>query len=462
MRSYDKILYQLTNIRRWLYTTIFAYNHANTTLIDQINNGENTDSIVFSAFNEKGCSTYGLIHRLKTENIKICKELSLIKCISALEVFLVDSIKEVFDTDISPFLSNDKIEFHLGEVLSCNDISQLKQKYIANRCRNLHSCGFEEIGKYYKKIFSIDFSHFSTTINDTSYGIAYIQRYHQMRHLITHQLGKTDEQYRKKYATTDTVIKLSEDDLSIFFKVMESFSHYIYSHLQVYFTTPVFDNKIEVKIEIIDPEVKSIFEPNYKFRLKKNIEINLSSILEQKIYDSNFITLRLHGTFPVMRKYYKNLRKQESAGKIKIVSYNTISLADKNKSFKKYSWADVEKVIELLPEQPWEKYIHKKIAAQLGWSNNKVSGIIQNIIRESPSSLAVKPKNKILHIGDTFRLEVIFEDSFKGDIEWKTSNSNVATVSDGIITAISEGCAFISAKISSSTNYSICSLTVIS
>ena len=83
----------------------------------------------------------------------------------------------------------------------------------------------------------------------------------------------------------------------------------------------------------------------------------------------NVVVLQLYGTFAYIRKFYKALLKRVSAGEIKILLYNTLSLAYPTTKIRQFPWDDVEKVIELLPEKPWEKHIHKKIAQQLGWSN---------------------------------------------------------------------------------------------
>lgn len=151
MRSSDVFINEINDIRRWLFTTIYAYNQ--TYEIISKKSGNLTDEELANAFNENGCKTASLARRLSNSNIKTCKELALIRSISALEIFVIDSIKEVFNSNKSPFLSEGIIEHQLSELLSCNDISELQNKYIEKTCRTLHSGGFEEVEKYYKKTF---------------------------------------------------------------------------------------------------------------------------------------------------------------------------------------------------------------------------------------------------------------------------------------------------------------------
>ena len=151
MVSYDRFIREIVDIRRWLHTTIYCYNVSAQFLATQMDNNEDVSQEIFRAFNETGCNIYSLVRRLSTDNIKTCKELALIRSISALEVFSIDLIKELFDVNKVPFFSDAEIKYHINEMLSCSNIEELHTKFIEQCCRNLHSGGFDEITKYYKK-----------------------------------------------------------------------------------------------------------------------------------------------------------------------------------------------------------------------------------------------------------------------------------------------------------------------
>lgn len=461
MVSYDHFIREIVDIRRWLHTTIYSYEVSAQFLSELMENGEDVSHHIAKAFDEVGCNANSLIHRLSADNIKTCKELALIRSVSALEVFAIDSIREIFEINKAPFFSDSEVKYHINEMLSCSNIEELQTKFIAQCCRNLHSGGFEDICRYYKKTFDIDFQKFNTCINSQCYGLPYIQQHHQMRHLIVHRLGRTDEQYRKKYNTSDANIKLSENDLSTFFQTLLAFSRYINERMETYITTNPPENEIAIKVEIIDPSAMSLFKPTYAMNIKKSLQLPLSALFKSIQYESNSIfTMYLHGAFIYLRKYYKQLKKHESAGELRILSYEIISLIRPKQKVRQFEWADVQKVIELLPEKPWEKNIHKKIAQQLGWSNNKVNKIISNILIEKPSEIYIQPRRITLKINSDFTLTLHIPDALKGKIEWKSSNNDIATVTDGVISTISPGCVEISASVVNTTNYASCTVTV--
>jgi hypothetical protein len=464
MKSYEKVVNEIVDIKRWLFTTIYSYTAICNNFSERIKSGELIKAEVDLAFNETGCNPYSLIQRLSTDNIKTCKELALIRSISALEVYTVDAVKEVFDANKSPFLLNSSIEYPLGEVLLCSNISVLHNRYIEQKCRNLHSGGFEEILKYYKQTFDIDFKKFSIQIEDRSYGVNFIQQYHQKRHLIIHRLGKTDEPYRKKFNSEDTTIKLYKSELSTFFNVALAFAHFIDQKMDKYILTPSAENKVEIEIEILDNDAKEYFEPTFTFHIRKREKIPLSSIMESKEFkDTNIIKIQLHGNFICIRRFHKFLLKKASSGILKVLSYNNLlPLPLTTRKIKQYPWYDVEKVLTLLPEKPWEKHIHKKIADQLGWSNNKVSGIIDNIVTERQVSINLGHRKINIDIGTTYTFPIkIVPEEFASEINWQTSNSDIATVENGTVTAVSPGYVDISARIAGNMSRTMCSVTVL-
>lgn len=461
MKSYDRFIREVHNINRWLYTTIYSYKIATTDLRTRLSANDDVESSVADAFNDIGYNAFSLIHRLSTDNTKMCKELALIRSISALEVYLIDSIREIYHSNKSPFMKTAVIEYQLGEVLSCTDINELHDKYIEKQCRQLHSGGFEEITKFYKTRFNIEFTKFNTTIESKTYGFNQIKQYHQKRHIIVHRLGKTDAQYRKTYNTFETEVKLEESDLSVFFKVLLQFAYFVNNKAELHITTAPPENRIAIKVEMYDDSASNVFDPSYLISIKKDTSLPLSILLEKIEYESESVfTIKLHGVFSYLRKYYKLLQKIASSGKIKIISYETVSNVSNKKAIKQYAWGDVEKVIELLPEKPWPKNIHKEIAQKLGWSNTKVFGIINNIINEHPSTLRLNPRTKTLNIGESFEINIIIQGLSIENVDWETDNDKVAIVNGNIVSAISPGFARISARVPGTTNYDICTIIV--
>ena len=463
MRSLDVFEREITDIKSWLFTTLFAYKNTCESITKEIKAGICLDKVVSNAFNESNCNVSSLVRRLSVDNIKACKELALIRSISALEVFLVDTVQEVFYANKTPFLSKGKIEYDIGQLLSSNDISDLHNQYIAKICRSLHSAGFGEINKYYKQTFGIDFSSFQCHCAGNDYNLAFIVEHHDKRHLIVHRMGKTDEQFRKKYSTSDCTVKLVEDDLSLFFDVAIKFSNFIVRELSKHQIVQKNENSAEIKLEIVDSNAEQYLEPLFPYTKVNGNNISLSMILAKKEQiDSNHYRLLLSGPQFYIRRYYKFLRKVESSGRIKVVRYTQINSIRAKRKFKQFPWEDVEKVMALLPEKPWKKHIHKDIAAQLGWSNNKVANIITYILSEKNIDIKLDERRITLTIGDNYVVSPhIDPPKFSGNIIWSSDNSEIAEIKSGIISAISEGVTTINARILGYDYKAICTVAVI-
>ena len=77
---------------------------------------------------------------------------TLVRAISALEVFLVDIFRDVFVVTKIPFMDQLKVhQYSQAKLLSISNISELYNEIINKECRSLSSGGFSEINKAYKK-----------------------------------------------------------------------------------------------------------------------------------------------------------------------------------------------------------------------------------------------------------------------------------------------------------------------
>lgn len=153
-----------------------------------------------------------LRRRLRDQYPPILKELTFIRMISALEIFLIDSIKEVFlnDRRIFKFEQTDNFQITNSELFSFEKIEDLLSKYISKETRNLQNQGYEVIKKFYLKKLDIDFSSLVSEDRNIS---NLISKYHEQRHLIVHRLGHTDEQYKHKYGVKYKKIIIGESYL---------------------------------------------------------------------------------------------------------------------------------------------------------------------------------------------------------------------------------------------------------
>lgn len=79
---------------------------------------------------------------------------------------------------------------------------------------------------------------------------------------------------------------------------------------------------------------------------------------------------------------------------------------------------------------------------------------------ETPNEIFVHPRRITLGTNSTFALKLDVREELKNKVEWKSSNNDIATVANGVVSAISPGCAEISARIVNTTNYSTCTVLV--
>ena len=116
--------------------------------------------------------------------------------------------------------------------------------------------------------------------------------------------------------------------------------------------------------------------------------------------------------------------------------------------------------ISVLPNETQEaratelSFVSGQIVKSLSVSQSPRSAIAPSAIRLSDSGISLLP-------GETFQLAATVTPSYAdGDltVSWSSSNPAVATVSDGLVTAVSEGTATISAK--SATLTATCTVTV--
>uniref|UniRef100_UPI0025FCE0CE hypothetical protein n=1 Tax=uncultured Chryseobacterium sp. TaxID=259322 RepID=UPI0025FCE0CE len=133
------------------------------------------------------------------------RELIYIRIISALELFLVQSIRDIFKQTSEPFKSNIKrIELNYSQILNISSVSQLRNQLLNKETRPLSSTGYEDVVKYYKKQLGLD-------ISSIGVGLEKMKYYHQIRHILVHRLGKVDTLFKKKYGYNKTYIQVSEE-----------------------------------------------------------------------------------------------------------------------------------------------------------------------------------------------------------------------------------------------------------
>ncbi len=86
-----------------------------------------------------------------------------------------------------------------------------------------------------------------------------------------------------------------------------------------------------------------------------------------------------------------------------------------------------------------------------------VIGMVKSAPAEAASKVRLSAKKKTIYIGEKFQLEL---EGAKGDVKWSTSKKKIATVKNGLVTAVKNGTATITAKDLTTNKAYKCKITV--
>ena len=285
---------------------------------------ESTESVFLNDIADKKFFLAGnpheFIHKLRIGFLKTQREVILIRAISALEVLLIDLIKEAFLHRKDLFLDNTNINFSKNELLSSQTLSYVWSKIINNECRKLKR--FQDVNQYYQQKFSINFSNSEISLKDIQYA-------HDVRHLLVHWLWRTDSRFRHTYWTKSKKISITEEyfynlliDLSVFGKyVSDWIQNIITSHYDkedIVGTRTIY----EFKIKIINPDSEKIFLSDFAFR-SEDFFFLLKDISTSCIRNKNEIHIILNWEKTILKNYIRHIKSAEKKWFIEIIKKHT-------------------------------------------------------------------------------------------------------------------------------------------
>lgn len=380
MKSHHQFLHEINKLYAFYIVTLYSY--------EQTDNLFSMWRVDRTSFEKVGLDLkppilYKNKKRAKLENKKNLSEIIFVRIVSALEVFLVDIIRDVFISTKEPFKKQDVIiQFTQAELLSIHSPADIFNKIINKELRKLTSGGFSDIQKYYKR-------HFDIELNGFTPGKIKMEEYHERRHLLVHRLGKTDQMYREKYDTKAQSISVSEDYLMDCIQDFKDFADLINTQLKYKLTSEllipkskkkIIEAKHRIDVEILIEKEPEFFAMDYEFWAGDQFSM-VSNILDIRTQiDVKKFQLVISGTERQIISYSRILRQGVAADEIKVKfkKMKTIYIEPNEPIF--LDEKIIKKIKEKLPEQPWPTGIHKIIAAELGVSNKMVSGAIQQLI----------------------------------------------------------------------------------
>ena len=367
MTAFANFNQELKRLREFYQATIYAYNQTDYFLMLKRKHTEDLTNLEIKV--EKQPNYY----RIKkpsviSANEKNLSEIVFIRVISGLEVYMKDSILEIFRKNKLPFKNLKKdLKFDYNELLSFKSTADIVNKLIKTELREVKNGGISELVRYYNNTFGLE-------INIDSPEFKKLLKYHDQRHILVHRLGKTDEVYRKKYGSNIFTISIDEDYLMTCIDDFNAFGNEIEELLELKFKDEYYriqqskkpEKQIRFSVEILKGKPE-IFNFNYEFWIDAQPVMFGNILRDREDIDTKKFIISIAGKNREIENYIKIVDSFASRNKIK-VEY----LLKKKKLLPPLSRETLIKIKEHLPPIPWEIKVIDEISLELNLSKRDV------------------------------------------------------------------------------------------
>jgi len=231
-KPFRKYKLDYNRLKRWYLGSLYSYELAVSTLSEAVPKDKRLEEIYYDEKHLIEVNHYNLIKKYNKGYVKFLEEMVVIRIISLLENTLLEIVEAIFYYDKTKFYIPKKVvEFQVSEFLSKN-IEELHNKYVKDIIGNLHRQGFKEISKFFNKNFDINFNNYRTNIESQDYGIKYVYKIHDIRHLLVHRLGKTDEKFQTEYNYKGRRIEMTEKEVILYLEIINNFVLFIEGQIE--------------------------------------------------------------------------------------------------------------------------------------------------------------------------------------------------------------------------------------
>jgi hypothetical protein len=247
---------------------------------------------------------------------KTLRETIFVRLISAIEVFHVDLVRAIFTFRRDLLARDQVVELPYAYVASLNTLSELITKLVDRDCRAITSGGFEDATKFYKRRFNIDLKALT--------GYKQLSASHDLRHVLVHRLGYTDEQYRKAYKSKRRRISVDEPYLLETIKQTRVYADSLVVHATklsvASIKKPLRDQSdLSLHIRADSPEAADLSSPEFFFLYNERYYALRDLIRERHIADQE-VRLALRGDSKVLRVYLRKVRAFADQSKLSILT----------------------------------------------------------------------------------------------------------------------------------------------
>lgn len=377
IRAYSIVSRELKQLRGFYDTTLRAYDK-----VKDIQDLAHESEVLNRALDDNRVRWSKAEKRIRSTPRKkkiesVLRELILVRTISALETFLTDAIRDIFVVTKSPFMDKSiRIDLSQEELIANNSPTKIYSKIINKETRKLTSGGFSEFIKYYKKRFDIDLSQIHP-------GYKKMNEYHDIRHILVHRLGQTDEAFRRKYHTDSQKISIDQsllnsllDDMEIFVKQVENKVRQLIGEFKAIDTE--YNARYIADILMLKEELPNCLHPSYQYWADDEYVMMTDILLGTTPGEDGRVRYYFNGSDRALRHLKRQLRREQK--KLTISVDNVVMSFRFERKQKRVPEEVIVLVRNQLPEQPWPKGVHKEIAHRLNLSNGKVSAAIDTLI----------------------------------------------------------------------------------
>jgi hypothetical protein len=247
---------------------------------------------------------------------KTLRETIYVRVISAVEVFHVDLVRAIFTFRRDLLARNQVIELQYGYLASLTTISELITKLVDKDCRAMTSGGFEDAIKFYKQRFQIELKALS--------GYKQLAAAHDLRHILVHRLGFTDESYRRQYKSKKRRVAVDEAALLALLKHIRSYADALLKQVEkLTVTAPARASRdqsdLSLHVQIDSPEAAELTSPDYSF-LHNERYYTLRDYIRERRVDGSEVRLMLRGDQNVLRIYLKKVKTLAKHEKLTILT----------------------------------------------------------------------------------------------------------------------------------------------
>jgi hypothetical protein len=375
-RANKKFSVEIARIRSLYVTALHSFQKTAKSLLTEIQKGNVDPRQPYSIHLESPAASFTAINaymfskKLTSQFPRYLRETLLVRLISALEVFLIARIRELFLARRDLFHSDQRVEFAVGELLAAESPTDLWSKVISRELRKLQNQGFAEIVRYYRTRLGID-------LNQSPVPLGYIDELNIRRHLLVHRLGRTDDEYRHRYNTKNKVVSITSENLLecldrtlVFVEFVDREANSRASSASV---ATVHREEVQAALEIVvcegAPSTTEIFDRDYIFYVDDRL-VRMADILRTHHVEGAAHHLVIAGPRDAVRGFLRDIKQRAKHGELEIVSRSTTIYGSHSVN----SGLAPEKLRELaldLPAEPWPRDFHKVVARKHGLSNRR-------------------------------------------------------------------------------------------